>query len=100
MFTGPDWLETHEGDLHRQDEAHDEEGAVGCKEISSSQNLHKYIELMNRKLLWERLFFLVTDTKYNNFSMILDSQLSSPVLCNTGLRATNCASVSKNVFGI
>lgn len=27
-----DWLEAHKGDLHRQDEAHNVESAVSCKE--------------------------------------------------------------------
>ena len=32
MLAGPDWLEADEGDLHRQDQAHDVEGAVGWGE--------------------------------------------------------------------
>lgn len=31
MFTGPNWLEAHKGDLHGQDQADDVEGAVGWR---------------------------------------------------------------------
>lgn len=31
VFAGPDWLKAHKGDLHRQNQAHDVEGAVGCR---------------------------------------------------------------------
>lgn len=32
MFTGPDWLKAHKGDLHGQDQADDVEGTVGWRE--------------------------------------------------------------------
>lgn len=34
MFTGPDWLKAHKGDLHGEDQADDVEGTVGWREKS------------------------------------------------------------------
>lgn len=36
VLTGPYWLKAHKGDLHRQDQANDVEGAVGWRDKSTS----------------------------------------------------------------
>lgn len=57
MLAGPDWLKAHKGDLHRQDQADDVEGAVGWKKKKTRQHIYQGLH-SNSLLLSSTLLYL------------------------------------------